>query len=85
MQAEDRVDLRVVEHAGADHRLGTAGPFLGGLEDEHDRARELGLHSREHFGGAHQDRDVIVVASGVHHADVLSPHAGADQRLGADG
>ena len=30
------------------------------------------LHARQHFGHAHQDRDVVVVAAGVHHADLLA-------------
>ena len=76
VQSEDRVDLRVVEHAFLDHQLGAAllaggRPFLGGLKDQLDRARQLVAHAREDGGGAQQDRHVVVVATGVHHADFL--------------
>ena len=77
MQAEHRLDLRVVERAVGEHPLGAAAAFrmaafLRRLEQEHDRAGEPRLHGGQYFGGAHQHRDMIVVPARVHHADVLA-------------
>ncbi len=42
--------------------------FFGGLEDKDYRAAQLLAHLRQHFGHAHEDRYVAIVAAGVHHA-----------------
>ena len=55
-----------VEAVG-EHRLGAADPFLGRLDDEHDRALPAVLHRRQPPRGADQRGDVHVVAAGVHH------------------
>jgi len=64
VQAEDRLGRRIVQFA-----LGRT--FLGRLEDELDRSRNLLAHVGEHFGRAHQDGDVSVVAAGVHDRNLL--------------
>ena len=56
-------------------------PFLGGLEDELHRARQLRAHAREHGRGAHEHRRVRVVAARVHHADVLACEGRAHRGL----
>ena len=77
MNAKDRIDLRAVHHSLFDHQRGTAffaggRAFFGGLEDEYDGSLDLVLHPGKHLGGAHQHRDMCIVAAGVHHADILS-------------
>ena len=71
VQAEDRRRRRIVERAVVDHRLRAARPavvgaFLVGLEQELHRAGDLRAHSGQDLGHAHQDRDVRVVAAGMH-------------------
>ena len=46
--------------------------FFGRLKHEQHLPGELVAHAREHFRDAEQDRDVRVVAAGVHHADGLA-------------
>ena len=77
VQTEDRIDLGILQHAFLDHQRGAAllahrRAFLGGLEDEDDRALDLVLHAGEDFRRAHQDGDVAVVAAGVHHRHGLA-------------
>ena len=77
VQAEHRVDLRILEHALLDHLLGAAGlawrrTFFGRLEDHLHRARQPILHARERGRGAEQDRHVVVVTARVHHAGLLA-------------
>jgi hypothetical protein len=77
VQAEDRLRHRVLERALRDHQLRAAvlafgRHLLGRLEDELHRAVQLRAQADQDLGDAHQDRDVAVVATGVHHADVLA-------------
>ena len=85
MQAEDRIDVRVFERALLDHRLRTTTAvrrtFLRRLEDELHCARERRFHADEYFGRAHQNRDMIVMPAGVHHADRLPAIGAAYRRL----
>ena len=75
VQAEHRLGLRDVEQRPrpsmrlAPPRLALGRAFLGRLKDEQHLARQLLAHAGERFGDAEQDRDVAVVAAGVHHAD----------------
>jgi hypothetical protein len=73
VQAEDRLDLRVVESPFLHHErrpaflaLGCA--FLGGLEEEDDGAGQASLERSQHLDRPEQDRRVRVVAAGVHDA-----------------
>jgi hypothetical protein len=74
MQAEHSINARVLHHARVDHRLGAAGwwRFLGRLEEELDRARQLRAHASQHLGNPHQHRDMGVMAAGVHDANLLA-------------
>ena len=76
---------RIVEDALRDHKfraalLARGRPFLGGLEDEHEGARDVLAHSGEHRGHAVLHRGVDVMSAGVHHADLLSVVSGAHFR-----
>ena len=72
MDAEDGVDLRVVERPFGDHALGAGDPLggrhplLGRLEEQHDLARQAVAQTGQHLGGGEQHRGVGVVAAGVH-------------------
>ena len=90
MKPEDGARVGIVEHALLHHHrraaLLTGGrAFLGRLEDELDRAGNLHLHPRQHFGHTHHDRDVIVVAAGVHdahvHVVVLGSHRALEREI----
>ena len=77
VQRETRIHRRVGEHSFLHHQLRSAlltlrRTFLGGLEHELHRPRELGADACEHLGHPHQDRDVRVVPAGVH-----DPHLSA--------
>ena len=76
VQPEHGVHLRILEHAFLDHHLRAARlarrAFLGRLEDDLHRSRQIGLHAGEHLGGAEQHRHVEVVPAGVHDADLLA-------------
>ena len=77
VQPEDRIDLRILEHALLDHQLRAAllaggRAFFGGLKDQLDRAGQLVLELREDRGRPEQDRHVVVVAARVHDADFLA-------------
>ena len=85
VQAEDRLHLRVGQRAFLDHQrrapaLADGRAFLCRLEDEHDRPGDLGAVAAEHLGRAHEHRDMVVVAAGVHHADVLAVVGAAHRR-----
>ena len=81
MEAKHRRRHRVLERAVVDHRLcaalATFVAFLVGLEQEFHRARKLGLVFGKDLRDAHQDRDMAVVAAGVHDAN----HAAHPRRL----
>ena len=71
VQAENGVDLGLVQRPVADHQLGAAflaglGAFLGRLEDQHHRALDVGLHAGQHGGSSQQHGHMGVVAAGVH-------------------
>ena len=68
MEPVHLVHVRVVEHAGRDHRLGTADHLLRGLEDEDGRARDLRPARGHDLGHRDGDRRMPVVATRVHHA-----------------
>ena len=77
MQAENGVDLGILEHAFLDHLLGAANltrrqTFLCGLEDHFHGSRQTVFHPREHGGRAKKDRHVVVVTARVHHTHFLA-------------
>ena len=85
MQTENRVRLRVRERPFLYHErrspfLPGGRPFLRRLEDELHRAGEVAPDPGQYGGHAEQDGDVIVMATGVHHPDVLPVVKGADFR-----
>jgi hypothetical protein len=67
VEAEDPAHRKALEQAGRDHRARAAIAFLGGLEDEIDRAAPAGV-GREQGGGPEQRGRVPVMAAGVHDA-----------------
>ncbi len=58
LDAEGEVDIGGDHDAFLDHHLHAADGFLGGLEDELDRAGELRCELVQHFGDAEQGGDV---------------------------
>jgi hypothetical protein len=85
VQRDDRLRLEVAEHAVLEHLRGTEDlpdfgrTFLRWLEHEHHLARERLAPCRDLLRDPHQDRDVRVVATGVHHTHGLAAVRG---RLG---
>ena len=65
MQPVDRVARETFEQAVRQHGEGAAAAFLGRLEDQVQRASEIGVFG-EVAGGAEQHRGVAVMAAGVH-------------------
>jgi hypothetical protein len=59
------------QHTFGDHRLGAARTLLARLEHEDDIAGQLVPYLGQQPGRADQDRDVQVVAAGVHGAGDL--------------
>ena len=55
-----------VEHAGADHELGTLAVFLAGLEHDADLAVDVIGHVAQDLQRAEHHGDVAVVTAGVH-------------------
>ena len=70
----DGVHVRVLHHAGFDHRLGTAvgGLLLGGLEYQLHSAADFITHAAEDLCDAQQHGNVGVMAAGVHITGVLA-------------
>ena len=66
---EDGVAGKALEQALLDHQLCAAGVFLGGLEDQVQRAGEVDV-VREVVRRGEQHRRVAIVAAGVHDAVV---------------
>jgi len=62
----DPVARRLIK-AIVDHRLRARPALLGGLENQHQRARPALARRVQGFRGSQQARDVHVVAAGVHH------------------
>ena len=82
MQAEDDLGRRILQHPLLDHQPRSAlltgrRAFLGGLEDELDRARQFAAYFGEYLSGGHQYGRVGVVTAGVHHARLLAAPVGA--------
>ena len=69
MQAEDRIAGETIEKPIFDHGLGpaTLPCFLGGLEDQVDRAVEM-TRACQIFGCTKQHRRMAVMSAGVHFA-----------------
>jgi hypothetical protein len=84
VESEDRPRPRVLESPVLDHRGGAAQSsarrLLRGLEDELHGPVELPAHRGEGLRGAHQHRDVRVVAARVHDAHLLPVDLRADAR-----
>ncbi len=73
MQSHGHVRLgKAREQAVADHALGSADGFLGGLADQHQRPVPGVLAARHDLGRAQNRRHVQIVSAGVHHRDVAS-------------
>ena len=60
------------EQTVADHSIGAADGFLGGLADQHQRSMPGVLAVRHDFGRAENRRHVQIVSAGVHHRNVAS-------------
>ena len=91
VQREDRLRLRVLQHAFFHHQRGPAclarrRTFFRRLKDELDRAWHLTLHRGEDAGNAELHGGVDIVAAGVHHSDVLAeercPDLGGERKRG---
>ena len=78
VKTEDRVDLRVLEHALRDHQLGARRPLIawrtlfGRLEDELHRAPKLPFQLAENPRRREQHGHVSIVSARVHHANALA-------------
>jgi hypothetical protein len=66
-KANSRVAGKALEQAVVHHALRAAPAFLGGLEDQVQRAVEAAVLG-QHAGRGQQHGGVAVVAAGVHHA-----------------
>ena len=85
VQREDRLRLRVLQHAFFHHQrspacLARRRTLLRRLKDELDCARQLTLHRGEDARNAELHRGVDIVAAGVHHSDVLAEERCPDFR-----
>ncbi len=78
MDAEDSVDLRVVERPLGDHAFGTRDAFggrhalLGRLEEQDDLSRQAVAQTGQDLSRGEQHRSVGVVAAGVHDRHALA-------------
>ena len=84
VKGDHRIRLDRREDAFLEHQLRAAFlagryAFLGGLEDEHHRARQAVAHRGEYRGRAEQRRGVHVVAAGMRDADIVA-EVGAARR-----
>ena len=70
MQAINLIAREFGEEAFIDHGMRAATAFLGGLEDEVNRAVKIGIVF-EIFRGAEQHRGMAIMAAGVHLAGVF--------------
>ncbi len=66
VQHRHRVDVRIVEHAGRDHRFGAARAFFRRLKEQHDVAVQRRAARTQFARRAEQHRGVRVVTAGVH-------------------
>jgi hypothetical protein len=62
--------MGILEHAGVDHRFGSAFAFLGGLKTQDDGSAQLGLALDDHLRGTEQNRNVTVVAACMHFSGI---------------
>ena len=95
VKTEDRLRFRgLLEHTLADHQAGPAffthrRAFLRRLKDELDGAWEIGARTCQNFGRSHQDRNVVVVTTCMHHPHfgtvVLGPDFGSERKIDALG
>ena len=60
------------EQAVADHGVGAADGFLGGLANQHQRSVPGVLAARHDLGGAQKRRHVQIVSAGMHHRNIAS-------------
>ena len=86
VEPEDRVGLRICQHALRHHQLRAAfftrrTPLLGRLKDELHRAGNLVANRGEHGGDSQLHRRVDVVAARMHHARLLAEVGRAYGRL----
>src|SRR5207249_3970577 len=77
VQAEDGVDLRIVECPFLHHQSGAAffslwRAFFRRLKEKHHGPRQFSPNSGKDLGHAEEDGHVCVVSAGVHHADFLA-------------
>ena len=77
VQSKHHIGPRIVESALCQHQLSAAhgavgGAFLRRLEDKQHRTGKFLPHARQYLRDAHQDGDVVVVATGMHHPHVLA-------------
>ena len=77
VQAEDRLDLGLIERSCRDHSGGPAllagrHAFFGRLEHEYDRSGQMRFHRAQNGRRAEEHRRVRVVPARVHHADLLA-------------
>ncbi|MNT18624.1 hypothetical protein D3C72_1538390 [compost metagenome] len=77
VQPEYRLRLELgkqpfLEHQRRPALLRRRRPLLGGLEDQHHLARQVGLHLHQRIGHPQQRGRVRVVAAGVHHPHRLA-------------
>ena len=85
VETEDHVGMRIFHralfhHEGSSAFLTGRRAFLRGLEQEFDGAGQPVLYRRQGLRHAHQDRNVGIVAAGVHHAGFLAGPDGSDFR-----
>ena len=72
VDAEGRIDLRILQHARFDHRLGaTGGQFLRRLEEEFHRTGKVVATLQQQSRRAQEHGGVGVVTAGVHDAGRL--------------
>jgi len=70
VKAEDGVGGGLTKDAIIEHRWRTAGDLLGRLKDKEDVAGERCALATQQPSNRQEDRDVAIVATGVHHPSV---------------
>jgi len=86
VQPEDGAGNRILKDSLLDHQrraapLSSRSALLGRLKNEFHCPRDLRAHSCEDLCHPHEDCNMIVVATGMHHANVVSIVLGALGRL----
>ncbi len=77
VQSKHHIGPRIVESALCQHQFSAAHgavgcTFLRRLEDKQHRTGKFVTHARQYLRDAHQDCDVVVVATGMHYPNVLA-------------